>query len=56
LGTTQSGETVGGSSCGGELSPGRGTTEMINDRRPDANRKVLVKRFGENLLPTAQPR
>ena len=30
-GTTESGETVGGSSCGGELSPGRQSTKMISD-------------------------
>ena len=27
---------------------------MISDGCPDANRKVLVKGVGENLLPTAQ--
>jgi hypothetical protein len=27
---------------------------MISDRRPDTNRKVLIKGVGENLLPTAQ--
>ena len=45
---------MGGSSCGSQLSPGGGSTEMISDRRSDANRKVLVKCVGENLLPTAQ--
>ena len=29
---------------------------MINDSCSNANRKVLVKRLGENLLPSAQPR
>jgi hypothetical protein len=29
---------------------------MIGDGCPDTNRKVLVKRVGEHLLPTAQPR
>jgi hypothetical protein len=53
-GPTQGGETVGGSSCGGQLSPGGGSAEMISDSRPDADRKVLVKCVGENLLPTAQ--
>ena len=53
-GTTESGETVGGPSGGGELSPGGGSTEMISDGCSYANRKVLVKRIGENLLPTAQ--
>ncbi len=53
-GTTEGGETVGGSSCGGQLSPGGGSTEMISDGCSDANRKVLVKGVGENLLPTAQ--
>jgi hypothetical protein len=56
LGTAEGGETVGGSSCGGEFSPGRGPTEMISDGNPDADRKVLVKCIGENLLPTAQAR
>jgi hypothetical protein len=54
LGTTEGGETVGASSGGVELSPGRSSTEMISDRRPDTNRKVLVKGVAENLLPTAQ--
>ena len=53
-GTTEGGETVGGSSCGSQLSPGGRSAEMISDGRPDANRKVLVKCVGENLLPTAQ--
>jgi hypothetical protein len=55
-GTTQAGETVGGSSGSGQLSPGRGSTEMISDGCMDADRKVLVKCVGENLLPTAQAR
>ena len=54
LGTTQPGETVGGSSGTNQLGPGRGSTEMISDGRSDTNGKVLVKRVGENLLPTAQ--
>jgi len=29
---------------------------MISDGCPDTNRKVLVKRVGENLLPPAQSR
>ena len=45
---------MGGSSCGGELSPGRGSPEMISYDCSDANRKVLVKSVGENLLPAAQ--
>ena len=53
-GTTESGETVGGSSGSSQLSPGGGSTEMISDGCTDANRKVLVKRVGEHLLPTAQ--
>ena len=53
-GTTEGGETVGGSSGSSQLSPGGGSTEMISDGCPDANRKVLVKCVGENLLPTAQ--
>ena len=53
-GTTEGGETVGRSSGSGQLSPGRSSTEMISDRRTDANRKVLIKGVGEHLLPTAQ--
>ena len=53
-GTTEGGETVGGSSCGSQLSPGGRSAEMISDGCSDANRKVLVKGVGENLLPTAQ--
>ena len=53
-GTTEGGETVGGSSGSGELSSGGRSTEMISDGCADANRKVLVERVGENLLPTAQ--
>ena len=34
--------------------PGWEPDQMISDRRTDANGKVLVKRVGENLLPTAQ--
>ena len=37
-GTTEGGETVGGSSCGSQLSPGGGSTEMISDGRLDAMR------------------
>jgi hypothetical protein len=33
---------VSGSSRGGELSPGGCSAEMINDRRSNANGKVLV--------------
>jgi hypothetical protein len=54
-GTTEGCETVGGSSCGGELSPCRGPSEMISDCRSDTNGEVLVKRVGEHLLQTAQP-
>jgi hypothetical protein len=53
-GTTQRGETVGGSSCGGQLSSGRGPTKMISDGCAYANGKVLIKCLGEHLLPTAQ--
>jgi hypothetical protein len=52
-GTTEGGETVGGTSCGGQLSPGGRSAQMISDGCSDANSKVLVKRVGENLLPTA---
>jgi hypothetical protein len=52
--TPQRGETMGRSSCGGELSPGWGPSEMISNRRSNANGKVLVKGVGKHLLPTAQ--
>jgi hypothetical protein len=32
-----------------------GSTEMINDGRSNAHRKVLVKCIDQNLLPSAQP-
>jgi hypothetical protein len=53
-GPAEGGETVGGSSASSELSPGRGSTEMISHGCTDTNRKVLVKGVGEHLLPTAQ--
>jgi len=53
-GTTQLGETVGGSSCGGELSSGWGSAEMISNGGSYANGKVLIKGVGKHLLPTAQ--
>jgi hypothetical protein len=53
-GTTKSGETVGGSSCGGELSSRGGAAEMISDGCTYTNCKVLIKGVGENLLPPAQ--
>jgi hypothetical protein len=53
-GTTESSKSVGGSSGSNQLSTGGRSTEMISDRGPDANRKVLIKCLGENLLPTAQ--
>ena len=53
-GPTEGGEAGGGSSCGGEFSPGGGSTQMISDGCTNANRKVLVKGVGEHLLPTAQ--
>jgi hypothetical protein len=53
-GTTERDETVGGSSGGGEFRSGGGSAEVISDGRSDANGKVLVKRVGENLLPTTQ--
>ena len=52
-GTTESGETVGGSPGGGELSSGGRSTKMISDGCSYADRKILVKRVGENLLPSA---
>jgi hypothetical protein len=39
---SESGETVGGSSCGGELSSGEGSTKMISDSSSYAYRYVLV--------------
>jgi hypothetical protein len=45
---------MGGSSSSIEFSPGGGWAEMISDRCPDANRKVLVKRVGKHLLPSAE--
>jgi hypothetical protein len=53
-GTVGRGETVGGSSGSVQLSPSRGSTEMIGDGCPDGSRKVLFKGVGEYLLPTAQ--
>jgi hypothetical protein len=51
---TESGKTVGGSSCGGKFSSGGGSTKMISDGCSYANREIVIKRVGENLLPTAQ--
>jgi hypothetical protein len=48
------GKTVGGSSCGSELSTGGRSSEMISDGRPYANRKILIKGIGKHLLPTSQ--
>jgi hypothetical protein len=45
---------VGGSSSGGEFSPGGRSAEMISDRCAYANGKVLMKSIRENLLPTTQ--
>jgi hypothetical protein len=53
-GTTEGGETVGGSPCSGELSTSRHSSEMISDGCRDANSEVLIKGGGEHLLPTAQ--
>jgi hypothetical protein len=47
---------VSGSSGGGELSSGGRSTKMISDSFTYANRKVLIKRIGEHLLPAAQAR
>jgi hypothetical protein len=41
-GTVECSETVGSSSCSGELGPGGGSAEMISDGCSEANRKVLV--------------
>jgi hypothetical protein len=56
LGTTKRGEIMGGSSCGSELGPRGASTKVISDGCPYANRKVLIKGVGENLLPSAQSR
>jgi hypothetical protein len=45
---------MGGSSSSRQFSSARGSTEMINDGCSYANRKVLIKGVGENLLPPAQ--
>ena len=52
-GKTGSGETVRCSSCSGELSPGRCSTEMISDGCTYTNCMVLIKGVSDNLLPTA---
>jgi hypothetical protein len=39
-----------------QLSSGGGATEMIDDGRSNTDRKVLVKRLCEHLLPSAQMR
>ena len=51
--TTEGGESVGGSSCGSQLSPGRCAAEMIRRLR-EPNGTVVVEPIGENLLPTPQ--
>jgi hypothetical protein len=53
-GAAEGRETVSGSSCSCEFSPGGCAAEMISDGCTDANGKVLVECVGENLLPTAQ--
>ena len=53
-GTTQRGETVGGSSCAGKFSSGGLSTKVIGNGCSYANGKVLVEGVGENLLPSAQ--
>jgi hypothetical protein len=53
-GTAEGSEAVGGSACGSQLSPCGGSTEMVSDRRSDADREVLVKGLGENLLPSTR--
>ena len=52
--TVEGGETVGGSSSSGQLGPGGCSAEMISDGCSYANREVLIKGVGENLLPTAR--
>ncbi len=52
-GTTERRETVGCSPGSRQLSPCGRSTEMISNGRSNANRNVLVKCVGQNLLPTA---
>ena len=52
-GMVEGGETVGGSSCGGELSTGGGSTKVIGNGCSYANGKVSVEGVGEHLLPSA---
>jgi hypothetical protein len=51
---TEGGVTVRGSPRSSEFGSGRGSPKVISDGCPDANREVLVKGIGQNLLPTAQ--
>jgi hypothetical protein len=53
VGTTESGKTVGSSPGSRQLSTRGLSSEMISDRRSDADRKMLVKSVGEYLLPSA---
>jgi hypothetical protein len=53
-GTVEGGETVGCASSGGELRTGGSSAEMISDGCADADRKMLIKGVGQNLLPTAR--
>jgi hypothetical protein len=46
-GQTECCETVDISSCGTQLSSGRGPSEMISDHRTHSDREVLVKGVGE---------
>jgi hypothetical protein len=39
-GTTEGGQTMGGSPCGGELSPRGSPSKMISDGCPDTDRKL----------------
>jgi hypothetical protein len=45
---------MGGSLRSGELGPGGRSAEMVSDGSTDADRKVLIKSIGENLLPSTQ--
>jgi len=44
------------SSRGGEFGAAWGSTQMISDGGWYANRQIVVKRLGENLLPSVQLR
>jgi hypothetical protein len=48
-GTTEGGETVGGSANGSQLSPSGRSAEMISNGRSDTDRMVLIKGVREHV-------